>query len=142
MFGRVLFAVAFCVALVGCSSPPPRELSVPDKVATSGEVEARLARMEQDILSLRMENERRVEALRNDVEALRAQIQELAETLEGRVQQDELDSSAKEFARESMQRMLDLSKKIMDRLEKELDGPADGGPEQQDDSSSETDKTI
>ncbi|WP_147819748.1 hypothetical protein [Salidesulfovibrio onnuriiensis] len=142
MFRLLMPALALCVLLAGCGESPSQELSVPGKVAVSGEMEARLSRIEQDLLSLRIENDRRLEALKGDIESLRGQMEQLAEALAGRAQKDELDESAREFARESMQRMLDLSKKIMDKLEKELESTPEGDPGEPEGQTPENDKTI
>lgn len=125
--------MALFLVLLGCSSPPSDELEVPDNVAVSGETEARLALIEQDLLSLKTENDRRFENLQKDMEAMKGQLEELSSALKGAGGKDDLDSSAKDFARESIQRMLDLSKKIMDKLEKELDKSTEPEPAPQND---------
>jgi len=142
MLGRLMLTLVVCAVLAGCSSQPSEELSIPGKVATSGEMEARLTRIEQDLLSLRMESDRQLATLRGDIESLRKQMKELSVALNGCAGKDELDNSAREFARESLQRMLDLSKKIMDRLEKELEDPTDDPSAKPDEFSPETDKTL
>lgn len=142
MFQKYILLIGICAILLGCNSEPSQELAVPDKVAVSGEIEVRMSRMEQDILSMRAENERRMDAMSRDMDSMNEQLQELVATLEEKAEKQELDGSTREFARESMQRILDLSRKVMDKLEKELNAPRGNGTEESVESAPESGKTI
>lgn len=154
MLDRTIIACAalFVLLLGACTAEPPGKVSEGPTPAVSG-LEKRVQELERRLQAVQDENGRRFKEIRDDLAALKTgmdgiasllgQEKESAEKTQAQKEKDELDGTARRFARESMERMLDLSRKIMEKLEQELDGvgpkspaPETGAaPEGKDDSS-------
>ncbi len=122
----LLFTLA--LALSGCSS---------DKAASDPE---RLAALEVEVKALKLEAQAReatfkkelamigksLESIRTLIEVEKHRADALdtpkpAPQTEGEKRDDELDTKARSFVNENLDRLLDITKKLLDKMEKELD---------------------
>lgn len=99
----------------------------------SGSDESRLSALEDEVKALRQEAEARDNAYRKELAQVRKNletIQELLKIDKGRSQleqgksapsEEDLDAKTKSFMNKNLDRLLDLTRKLLDKMEKELD---------------------
>lgn len=129
-----LFLTVLCIALVaGCSNQEPEQVQGVQLQAEVTELETQVSDLEeeiqalrQDVANLAMRHEQDIEALRSDLknvlEYLNIALDRLAGNKDlGQELEDAKDSAARAL-RDSLQQLLDMSKEMIERLEKEIEG--------------------
>ncbi len=124
-------AVLTCALLAGCSSGGP-----------SGDTSDRLASLEAGVEKLKAETKVRDDALREELALVRKNLESIrslleagqggtpvkpkagsgsAPELEGDALDEAIDTKAKTFVKENLDRLLAITKKLLDKMELELD---------------------
>jgi len=127
-------AVIVLLSLSGCASQPPSE--------AKGSDSRRLTALETEVGSLRVEAKAREAALREELASIRenlAAVRDLIKVEQARAKgltpvdpdaeakaesetmNRELDKKAKNFVSENLDRLLDITGKLLDKMEKEID---------------------
>ncbi|KAB1441677.1 hypothetical protein [Pseudodesulfovibrio senegalensis] len=124
----VLSMVMLCLFACGCSAQDSEGLSASGPGSEYGQMQQRMDQLERKVKALQAENRETLSAIRRDLDVVRAQLTALSELLgqaelpeSGSAPDEDLDKSARSFAKDSLKRMLDLSRKLMQKLENELD---------------------
>lgn len=122
-----LFLVLAGLLLCGCTAQKSEELSSSDQNMKMARVIDRVEQLEQSMKAMQDKGEKSLVTVQSDLAAVRTQLETLTELLKEKglagteSSKQGFDESARSFARESLRRMLDLSKDVMKNLEKELD---------------------
>lgn len=130
VFGTLLVLL---LAITGCASDTPSG-------TTSSDDSARLSALEAEVRALKLEARAREESFKEELAQIRKNlegIRALIEVEKGRAKaldqpggepktesdklDEELDKKAKSFVSENLDRLLDITKKLLDKMEKELD---------------------
>ncbi|QJB56214.1 hypothetical protein [Pseudodesulfovibrio sp. zrk46] len=118
--------LALCLALTGCGQDSPSGLSAQDK--------ERLTALENEVSTLKADAAAREQAfkeefaqIRENLDAIRALIKldkeraQAVPKVDGDKLDEEIDTKAKSFVSENLDRLLSITKKLLDKMEKELD---------------------
>lgn len=127
-----LFLAGLCIALfTGCSDQERGQAQnvqllteVRDLEAQVSEMEEEIQALRQDVANLAMRHEQDIEALRSDLknvlEYLNIALDRLTRNEDLEKNLDDLGKSATRAFKESLQQLLDMSKEMLERLEKEI----------------------
>lgn len=114
------------LAVTGCTSDKPSSMSSSDK--------ERLTALEQEVSSLKAEASAREDAFKKELSLIRKSLDSIHSLLEiekerpkaetapkGDQLDDEINNKAKSFVSENLDRLLSITKKLLDKMEKEID---------------------
>ena len=116
---KIIAPILCLLLLCGCSAP---------------ETDKRLEALEAEVLELKQQGIERDKAVREELSKIRATLESISAVLEverGRadLEQDkprspldkELDTKTRSFVDENLDRLMDLTRKMLDKMEKEFD---------------------
>ncbi len=129
-----LFLAGLCIALVaGCSGQEREQVQDVQLLAEVSELQTQVNDLEEEVRALRkdvanlaMRHEQDIEALRSDLknvlEYLNIALDRLAGNKDLGQELEDAKESATRALRDSLQQLLDMSKEMIERLEKEIEG--------------------
>jgi len=116
--------LALALAVTGCTGDNSSSMSTAEK--------DRLTALEKQVASLQAEASAREAAFKEELSLIRKNLESIRELMEieeesGKAKaapknfDEEIDAKAKSFVSENLDRLLSLTKKLLDKMEKELD---------------------
>lgn len=134
---RIIVAIFAVLLLAGCSLGGSDERAEQDREAVKA-LQERVEKLEKETRALKRglaEALGGIAAIEKGLAGLEGKAPEAGgdtSAQDGEVTKEELDSKARKFASESLERLLDISRSVLERIEQELkkieEPPADGAP--------------
>ncbi|MFW6324188.1 MAG: hypothetical protein ACOC0U_03915 [Desulfovibrionales bacterium] len=123
----ILLLPFMALLLAGC----PGEEEVPTPETTAESVSERLSELENRFLELEQRHERDIDTLQENLKNIMQYLQITLENVSKIEQESEngIGSTAKRSLEENLQKLLDLSKRMIDKLEQELNESLQREPE-------------